>query len=157
MPSPDRILVCDSSKCSGCYSCQIWCSFKYNQQCNPSLARLMIIPSHENWSFTLVVCRHCDDAPCLEQCPVDAIERDNKTGAIVIDAEKCTNCQVCIDACPYGVIMVDPEGNVFKCDLCGGSPVCVENCTRQALTYIIPTDTYIDQATDVGSRTVETE
>ena len=140
MTLPDGILVCDSAKCSGCYSCQIWCSYQHYQQCNPSLARLLIIPSQENGLFTPVICRHCQDPPCLDQCPVDAIEIDSQKGAVVIDIDKCTGCQVCIDACPYDAIRVGLDGDILKCDLCGGSPVCVENCTRQALNYLTPND-----------------
>ena len=143
----DRVLVCDGSRCSGCHSCQIWCSFQHFQQCNPSLASLLIVPSEDNGQFTPVICLHCKEPWCLDQCPVDAIRRETETGAVVIDAETCTGCQACIDACPYGVIMISPDGDVFKCDLCGGSPVCVENCTRQALAYATLTDAYSDQTT----------
>ncbi|MFC2056098.1 4Fe-4S dicluster domain-containing protein [Chloroflexota bacterium] len=99
-----------------------------------------------------VICHHCKSPWCMNQCPVDAIRRDDETNAVVIVAELCTGCRACADACPFGVIKVSPEEEVFKCDLCGGRPVCVENCSRQALAYVEPTDAYIDRAIASASR-----
>ncbi len=81
----------------------------------------------------------------MKQCPADAIKRDAETNAVVIVDELCTGCQACVDACPY-MIRVGPDGKVFKCDLCGGQPVCVQNCTRQALKYVEPAEAHIDRA-----------
>ena len=82
----------------------------------------------------------------MNQCPTNAIIRDDETNAVVIVAEMCNGCRACADTCPFGVIKVSPEGEVFKCDLCDGRPVCVENCTRQALAYVEPTDAHVNRA-----------
>jgi len=82
-----------------------------------------------------VVCLQCDPAPCSEVCPEGAI-RETAFGAWIVDKEKCTGCGLCVDACSYGMIAVDAkEGTAKKCDLCQGSPSCVEYCPMQALTF----------------------
>jgi len=56
---------------------------------------------------------------------------DTKTGARVIDEEKCIGCRRCVEACPFSesMIVYNPEKNVCeKCDLCGGDPECVKQC-----------------------------
>lgn len=53
---------------------------------------------------------------------------DQRTGAIVIDEEKCIRCLACLEACPFEAIQVSPSGEMLKCDLCGGDPVCVKYC-----------------------------
>lgn len=88
----------------------------------------------------------------MKQCPADAIKRDAETNAVVILAELCTGCRACADACPFGVITVNHVGDVFKCDLCGGQPVCVENCTRRALTYVEPAEAYLDRARALANK-----
>ena len=50
-----------------------------------------------------------------------------------IDNDKCTLCEICITACPFGAIQLDPEGNPLKCDLCGGDPLCVRHCPTRPL------------------------
>jgi len=47
-----------------------------------------------------VLCMHCNDAPCLATCPVDGVIYRRKDGLVIIDPEKCTGCQACVDACP---------------------------------------------------------
>ncbi len=148
-----KILICDQSKCTGCRSCQTWCSFHHFAECNPSLATLLVIPFEEKGLFVPVICHHCKDPWCMKQCPTDAIKRDAETNAVVIVAELCTGCRACADSCPFGVIRVNSDGEVFKCDLCGGQPVCVKNCTRQALKYVKPADAYVDRAIASANKT----
>jgi carbon-monoxide dehydrogenase iron sulfur subunit len=83
-----------------------------------------------------VVCLQCDPAPCSEACPEGAIVRSD-VGAWVIDQERCISCGLCVDACSYGMITLDAQenGTARKCDLCQGSPSCVEYCPTQALTF----------------------
>lgn len=70
-------------------------------------------------------------------CPVDAIVRDETTGAVVIDEGKCTGCGICSEYCFLGVIRVEAEKRkAVKCDLCGGDPVCVKECPAGALELV---------------------
>ncbi|MFC2010015.1 4Fe-4S dicluster domain-containing protein [Chloroflexota bacterium] len=148
-----KILVCDQAKCSGCRSCEIWCGFHHFQVCNPALGRLKITPYEDKGEFVPVACNHCTEPWCVNECPADAISRDEETGAVVIEEELCTGCLACVDACPFGVIRIGPDGGVFKCDLCGGSPVCVWSCTRGAITYAEASQEYLDKLTSQAGRT----
>jgi Fe-S-cluster-containing dehydrogenase component len=58
-------------------------------------------------------------------------------GILIVDEEKCDGCGWCIQACPYGGIMLHPDkGIVVACDLCGGDPKCVEFCPEEALELV---------------------
>jgi carbon-monoxide dehydrogenase iron sulfur subunit len=81
-----------------------------------------------------VVCQQCDPAPCEEACPEGAIEK-TAWGAWRVDKERCTGCGSCVDACQYGIILMESGSEQYarKCDLCGGEPACVEYCPMKAL------------------------
>jgi Fe-S-cluster-containing hydrogenase component 2 len=70
---------------------------------------------------------------------VNAITRNLKTNAVIVEAEKCTSCGNCVTACPYGVLTLDPlTGKAIKCDLCDGDPECVKHCPKKVLLYVDP-------------------
>ena len=48
------------------------------------------------------LCRHCDDAPCAQVCPVRAIEQKNN--AVELNETLCIGCKLCAIACPFGSI-----------------------------------------------------
>jgi Fe-S-cluster-containing dehydrogenase component len=85
-----------------------------------------------------VLCQFCEDPPCISACPVEALSKDTKTGAIRVDGSLCSGCQACISACPFAVMFFDPENQkAFTCDLCQGDPECVKVCQLpEALSYI---------------------
>ena len=152
---PKKILVSDPSKCTGCRSCEMWCSFHHGQECNPAEARLKVVPFEDKGTFVPVVCHQCREPWCLKACPVDAISRDPETNAVVISKELCVGCQACAEACPFGVIRVSRGGDFLKCDLCGGNPVCVWACTRGCLKYEEPSQAYTEKATAAAVRRLE--
>ena len=77
------------------------------------------------------LCSQCQDYPCVESCPVDALSVDPDTDAVITDREKCISCGDCITACPGDVPYLHPGDNKATiCDLCGGEPRCVEVCTE---------------------------
>jgi Fe-S-cluster-containing hydrogenase component 2 len=77
------------------------------------------------------LCSQCQDYPCVESCPVDALSVDPDTDAVITDREKCTGCGDCITACPGDVPYLHPgDGKATICDLCGGEPRCVVVCTE---------------------------
>lgn len=63
-----------------------------------------------------------------------------------VDAENCTGCKLCIEACPFipSRISFDPDMNIaIKCDLCRNTPywdksgkqACVEVCPTKAIKF----------------------
>ena len=80
-------LVVDDSRCTGCRLCEMICSLFRTNGVRPSDARCRIIRKGD-LSIVAVFCRHCDDAPCMDACVVEAIKRDSGTGAVIIDIDE---------------------------------------------------------------------
>lgn len=124
-------------KCIGCKSCEMACSLEREGQFRPSLSRINTLISQDDTVCLPVVCFQCEDAPCAEACPVDAIQREEYLGVVRVKEENCTGCGQCVSACPFGSMLFDTkEEKAKKCDLCGGNPACVEFCPTQALQYL---------------------
>jgi Fe-S-cluster-containing dehydrogenase component len=51
-------------------------------------------------------CRRCTDAPCVEVCPAEALEKD-ETGIITRSTNLCISCKSCVVICPFGTLMTD--------------------------------------------------
>ena len=113
--------------CTGCNICEMVCALGHTAKVNPAQARLKVIFTDDEFCYP-IICRHCQDPACLSACPVQAMAIDSGTGAVVLDEEKCTACRACIEACPFGAIFTGPKGEILKCDLCGGNPLCVKYC-----------------------------
>jgi len=62
---------------------------------------------------------------------------------IYVDAEKCTGCQLCVKACPYGAIEMDERLATITeaCTLCGG---CVSVCPVDAIIWEAPAVADVD-------------
>jgi len=86
------------------------------------------------------LCFQCEDYPCVEACPEEAVFVNSQSGAVNVDVSKCTACGLCIGACPGNVPHLHPEENyIVICDLCDGKPKCLETCKKgkwNALTLI---------------------
>ncbi|MBN1791040.1 MAG: 4Fe-4S dicluster domain-containing protein [Bacteroidales bacterium] len=54
----------------------------------------------------MFTCRHCEQAPCIDSCPVNALEK-NPEGVITRAMLKCIRCKSCIVICPFGTMMDD--------------------------------------------------
>jgi len=132
-----KVLVANPRICTGCRSCEVFCSFHHYRENNPRRAFIRIVKVEDECLDIPVICHHCERPSCMAACPVGAIYRDSETGAVLIDHDKCIGCMACVGACPFGAIVVDPKtGDVVKCDLCGGDPVCVKVCPTRALLYV---------------------
>ena len=62
--------------------------------------------------------------------------KENTRWGFLVDTTKCVGCGMCVHACPFGAVGFDKDrGRPFKCDLCGGDPLCVRFCEPGALTF----------------------
>jgi len=131
----EKALVLDSGKCTGCEQCEVACSTVHEGVSNPARSRIKIFNFHDEGRFVPYTCTQCDDAWCMQSCPVDAISVAG-TGAKVVSDALCVGCKVCTIACPFGTVNYNAAtGKVIKCDLCDGNPACVSACPTGAITY----------------------
>jgi Fe-S-cluster-containing dehydrogenase component len=119
--------------CTGCGACLLACSNRAVGGYSPRLARLKVFSEKENLFNRPLVCTQCENPFCLLSCPVAAISRSEETGVVLIDKETCTGCGNCVAACPDDMIRLDGNKKADKCDLCDGSPLCVQYCVPKAL------------------------
>ncbi len=129
------VLAVNYEKCTGCHLCELACSIKHHGVVNPYLSRITVITKPEIQASALVYCLQCNDALCARACPVNAINYDEKTGAWLIDYDRCIGCRECVYACPFGAISLTVKAEPIKCDLCGGDPECVKVCPHGAIIY----------------------
>ena len=144
LPPPARArVVFDPAWCRTCRVCEVMCSIAKEGTARPALARIHVCfdEFQEDHPISASICFQCADAPCIEVCPKDALSRDERTGAVVIDEKRCIGCMLCQKACPWDVPRRHPERRLaIKCDLCverAGGPLCVEMCplSGKALRY----------------------
>jgi Fe-S-cluster-containing hydrogenase component 2 len=130
----------DFLKCSGCRRCEVACSLHHENTIWPEASRIrvfMLIPGVEIPHF----CSQCHDYPCVDACPVDALSIDEKTGAVIVDRDKCNSCKQCVEACPGRIPFLHPGDNKATiCDLCGGDPECVKVCEagKWGTLWVVP-------------------
>jgi len=118
-------------RCILCHACEVACAREHADQ------GAIWVVSRSGWGAA-IACRHCESAPCVAACPAGALERHN--GRVDLQAGRCTGCELCIWACPFGAVAFDAERKrAYKCDLCldrqeaGRGPACVLTCPSQAL------------------------
>ena len=131
-----KILTISPEKCIGCRSCELICSFIKIGEFNPRESAVNVLSYEEVAISVPVMCMQCEDAACMNVCPVDAFSRD-ENGAVVSDSKKCIVCKLCISACPLGNISFSSaERQIVKCDLCGGDPNCAKVCPSGAIRFV---------------------
>lgn len=96
-------MVIDQSKCIGCELCVKACSANNDVDPEHSWTRMEHEPANGSGEevYRPVPCMHCQDAPCVEICPVGASYRRDD-GIVMMDYERCIGCRYCQLACPYG-------------------------------------------------------
>lgn len=129
-------------RCMGCRSCEIGCAVQHSKektlfsavlQSPPPMKRLFV-ESTDRIRMP-IVCRHCEDAPCLRACISGCLYRDEK-GFVRRKKERCIGCWTCAMMCPFGVITRDREKHIaVKCDRCHklDVPACVSACPTGTL------------------------
>jgi len=131
-----KFVSVDPSKCTGCGICEYACTQEKNQSWDPLKSRIRVIRLTSMLNTTMS-CRFCKDAPCANACTEKAITQAEKTGLLTVDQRKCNGCDWCIQACPYGGLILDPDTRVaIACDLCDGEPKCIESCPEEALELV---------------------
>ena len=137
------MVTCDTSLCTMCSSCAaVCCMMRVTGESNTQLGAIQVSFDHMNGEVKYVnTCRQCAAPSCMQACLVGAIYIDEKTGARVIDQTKCIGCKSCQIACPFGAVVYNPKtSKCYKCDLCGGDPLCVKHCPSGATSLVSPTE-----------------
>lgn len=148
--------VFDINKCVACQACVVACQIE-----NMDLEELV---SEEKWAQQIPwrnitihnefqhpelpvfnfskACNHCEDAPCMSNCPALAYTRNQDFGAVIHLAEACIGCRYCTMVCPYDAPKYNPfTGIIEKCTLCvdrlveGRKTACASACPTSALDY----------------------
>lgn len=137
----------DQSRCTGCYACVAACrSWNELGQESPDP---IVIGSQERGKFPnvslthlFVTCFHCAEPKCVTACPDGLLVKRAEDGIVVVEnAEQCTACGLCVEACPYDAPKVGSGGStrIVKCNMCldrlagGKPPACVAACPTAAL------------------------
>ncbi|MFX1390828.1 MAG: 4Fe-4S dicluster domain-containing protein [Promethearchaeota archaeon] len=154
-----RVLVIQSENCVGCHLCELACSSSKEGQYIPSHSRIRVVSNElEGWSRP-TVCLQCDDPMCIKVCSVEAIyktETPQGDPVVNVNKEKCIGCHQCVVACPFGAIEYLKDSMIFKCDLCGGSPHCVEFCFYDCLKFMeLSDDVYQDRLNKLTALTAK--
>lgn len=165
-------MVIDLKRCSGCKTCSVVCKVANNIPSNIIWNRVLTEggnapdtaggtwdnPEMQHWP---VACQHCENPACTKVCPVGATWKDEQTGIVRQDYDKCIGCRMCMAACPYNArnfnwqtpvrvtganygdaeVPVRPKGVAEKCTLCkertdrGEEPMCVVCCPAHARIF----------------------
>jgi anaerobic dimethyl sulfoxide reductase subunit B len=139
----------DQSRCIGCNTCTVACLQWHDIQ--PGSVRWMRVYQWEKGVFPNarlhilpVPCFQCENPVCLKACPNQAIYKEDKFGAVLVNPEKCTGKRQCWKACPYGAPQFEGDTaglKMSKCNMCidrleqGGIPICVASCSMRALEF----------------------
>lgn len=128
-----RILV-NTEKCCGCRICELQCSFHHTKSFSPRHSRIHVTKIDNKGFDYPHVCHQCSTCPPANMCPMQALTKA-ESGGIIVQRDRCVHCRKCAESCSYGAIRYDSTITPVLCDLCGGTPVCVEGCPTKALTY----------------------
>ncbi|EDM24281.1 4Fe-4S dicluster domain-containing protein [Caminibacter mediatlanticus] len=149
----NKFIFADPKKCIGCLNCELACAASHEgidieEAYERALAGEKMIHRNEvvklNDLTAPIQCMQCENAPCVEACPIDIIKYEGDY--VKIYEEDCIGCRSCAIVCPFGAVVMaeSPYDNVsgliaMKCDLCGGvenTQACVEICPTHAIELI---------------------
>ena len=158
----------DTTVCIGCKACEVACK-QWNQL--PDDGMLFTGMSYDNtghlggstwrhvsfverpmpmggadtagmaWLMMSDVCKHCQRAGCLENCPTGAILR-TEFDTVYVQPDICNGCGYCVVGCPFGVIdRLKDDGRAWKCTLCYDrlkedmEPACAKACPTDSIIF----------------------
>lgn len=144
MTQPKEIFV-KVDRCTGCKTCELACAVEHSRSKtlygaiaeSPLPKRRLYVEWVAPDGKVPILCRHCEDAPCMHACIAGAITRD-EPGVVLTNSDKCIGCWTCVMVCPYGVIGRHlEEHRAYRCDRCPDreAPACVTACPTRALVY----------------------
>ncbi|EKL04714.1 4Fe-4S binding domain protein, partial [Vibrio cholerae HC-17A1] len=103
----------DSSRCTGCKTCELACKDFKNLSPEVNFRRIYEYAGGD-WTeqdgvytqnvfayYLSISCNHCDDPACVKVCPSGAMHK-REDGFVVVNEEVCIGCRYCHMACPYG-------------------------------------------------------
>ncbi len=145
-------------RCSGCKACVAACHNLNGLDDNEAWRDVGLLVGGTSvlpvLQHVTTACHHCLEPACLAACPVNAYEKDPRTGIVKHLDDQCFGCQYCVLACPYDVPKYHAaKGIVRKCDMCsarlavGEAPACVQACPTQAIAIrVVSTESVIEDA-----------
>ena len=94
-------IVHSPEACTGCGLCELMCSLYHEGEQGQALSRCTLTGDRLTAEFTFNVCKQCSSPACYDACPLQdsALCIDTDTGIKYINAEECTGCGLCMDAC----------------------------------------------------------
>jgi Fe-S-cluster-containing dehydrogenase component len=100
--APYWVMTIDLETCIGCERCAYACQAT-NDTATGHLWNIVIHDedTYEKPVFIARPCMHCEHAPCVEVCPVNATYH-RPDGLVAMDYQRCIGCRYCMVACPYG-------------------------------------------------------
>lgn len=144
----------DLKRCIGCKTCIVACRNHYelidNSNAMPNeLPYYLRVAKEVSGKFPnlsqrtyVIPCQHCKEPECMAHCKFGAISKDEETGIVRIDDDKCKGCTMCVKNCPYKVVQYNKERRkAHKCTLCysrivtGETTVCTETCLTDAISF----------------------
>ena len=161
-------VLVDTTVCTGCRRCEWACKDNnklptsamgtyeeksvFEKMRRPDAGALTVVNQFENPEnsekpyYLKVQCMHCNDAACVSACIVGALSKDEGTGTVRYDAQKCIGCRYCMAACPFDIPAYEYNNaltpQVRKCTFCfqnlnkyEGKPACIKICPVECLLF----------------------
>jgi carbon-monoxide dehydrogenase iron sulfur subunit len=148
-------IFCRIDRCLACKSCEIACAVVHSesgelvaalQESPLSNHRVRVLKVDDNGGkvrlrSVALQCRQCLEPACVDACIAGGIVKDETTGVVRFDRERCVGCWSCTMVCPFGAIIRVQDAKVaIKCDRCEDreQPACVVTCPTGALIFCEP-------------------
>jgi Fe-S-cluster-containing dehydrogenase component/formate-dependent nitrite reductase membrane component NrfD len=138
---PNYGFAIDLRKCIGCHACTIACKAEHEipvgvNRCWVKTVEKGTFPTTRRF-FLPVLCNQCEDAPCMNICPTNALFK-RRDGIVDLHGDACIGCRACMVACPYDQLFIDPNTHTAeKCNFCANR---VENQLLPACVSVCPTE-----------------
>jgi len=96
MEQTGKVLMINYEKCTGCRLCELVCAVKHDGKSNPTRSRIRVMKWEMEGLYIPMSCQQCQDAPCMNVCPVKAITRDKELARVSVDNDAGIGCWSCV-------------------------------------------------------------